>query len=184
MRRVRVLGVATLLLVGSCGGTGSSGEDTAGGDDPGTTAAILTLTSPAFADGDPIPDEYAAAGRDRVTTAVVVRGPPDTEELAFSIVDPDADNFVHWIVAGIDPATTGIAAGEVPDGAVQAMSNFGEPRYAGPAPPPGPRHTYLFTLYALPEPSGITHGMASDEPSESSTTARPRPPTRGEFGTE
>jgi hypothetical protein len=46
---------------------------------------------------------------------------------------------------------------------VQALASFGQARYGGPGPPPGPAHTYVFTIYALPEPSGISEDMATDE---------------------
>jgi Raf kinase inhibitor-like YbhB/YbcL family protein len=81
-----------------------------------------------------------------------------TVELALAVVDPDAQNFVHWVIAGIDPGLSQLAVSEVPPGAVQANNDFGQPGWAGPQPPPGERHTYVFTLYALTEPSGITEG--------------------------
>ena len=40
-------------------------------------------------------------------------------------------------------------AGE-PQRAVQSMTDFGEPGYGGPCPPPGHKaHRYIFTVYAL-----------------------------------
>jgi len=82
-----------------------------------------------------------------------------TQELAISLVDLDADNFVHWVVTGLDPASTGIAAGRVPAGAVQAANGFGESKYSGPCPPDG-QHKYLLTLYALGARSNLADGVA------------------------
>ncbi|HEV7534302.1 MAG TPA: YbhB/YbcL family Raf kinase inhibitor-like protein [Acidimicrobiia bacterium] len=86
--------------------------------------------------------------------------PATTQELAISLVDLDADNFVHWVVAGLDPASTGIAAGRVPAGAIQAANGFGEAKYGGPCPPDG-QHKYLLTLYALGARSNLADGVAA-----------------------
>ena len=48
------------------------------------------------------------------------------------MVDPDAGGFVHWVMAGIDPATTGLGVDEVPDGAVQTTNDGGQQGYFGP----------------------------------------------------
>ena len=44
----------------------------------------------------------------------------------------------------------------LPSGARQGVNDFGNLGYGGPCPPPGPRHRYVFRLYALdadPEPA-------------------------------
>ena len=142
---------------------------------PNQTLSVITTTSAApttappvigfavqapWADGALIDPAYTCRGAD-TSPAISWKGvPPDTKELALSLVDIDASDFAHWVVAGIDPASTGIAAGRVPAGAVQATNGFGEAKYAGPCPPDG-EHTYLLTLYALAAPSGLTDGVAA-----------------------
>ena len=66
-------------------------------------------------------------------------------------------------LAGIDPTVTEIEAGRLPPGAVEALNSFDEASWSGPAPPAGSRHTYVFTLYALPSPSGVTAEMPGQE---------------------
>ena len=72
------------------------------------------------------------------------------------ITDPDAGGFIHWMVTAIDPSTTELPPGTVPPGAVVLNSSDGQPAYVPLCPPPGPAHTYEFTLYSLSSPSGLT----------------------------
>jgi Raf kinase inhibitor-like YbhB/YbcL family protein len=129
---------------------------------PTTTGAAVqpgsgfVVTAP-WADGGFIDAQYTCKGAD-TSPAISWSGvPASTQELAISLVDLDADNFVHWVVAGLDPASTGIAAGRVPAGAVQAANGFGEAKYGGPCPPDG-EHRYLLTLYALGARSNLADG--------------------------
>ncbi|CAN5559631.1 hypothetical protein BH20ACT2_BH20ACT2_13360 [soil metagenome] len=119
----------------------------------------LTLTSPAFAAGAPIPAAHACDGA-ATSPPLAWSGVPESAiELAVVVVDPDAGGFAHWVIAGIDPATTGIAAGAVPAGAVEATNDTGGIGWAPPCPPPadGP-HTYELTLYALDRSPAIAPG--------------------------
>lgn len=116
--------------------------------------ADLELTSPAFDDGEPIPDEhgYEAAN---VNPPLSISGAPDgTESLALVMDDPDAVEpaghiWDHWVVWNI-PVGTDIPEGWDPAsaGAAEGTNDFGETGYGGPAPPDR-EHTYRFTLYAV-----------------------------------
>ncbi len=86
--------------------------------------------------------------------------PAGTQELAITLTDLDAADFVHWVIAGLDPASTGIAAGKVPAGAVQATNGFGDAKYGGPCPPDG-SHTYLLRLYALGAKANLADGIGA-----------------------
>jgi phosphatidylethanolamine-binding protein (PEBP) family uncharacterized protein len=70
---------------------------------------------------------------------------------------------VHWVVGGIDPSLDALEAGRLPSGTVETLNSFNEAAWSGPAPPAGTRHTYVFTLYALPEPSGLTAEMSGQD---------------------
>ncbi len=90
-------------------------------------------------------------------------GPPEgAVELALVVRDVDADGFVHWVVAGLPPTSRGLAEGEVPAGAVEALNDFGRPGWSGPCPPDG-THRYEFRVLALAEPSGVTAGQPAGE---------------------
>lgn len=172
MRRI-LLPLAALLLVmvlvscssGDDGGSDAS-DDTAGaettepaeGDD-----AELQLTSASFDEGGPIPVEHAACvdggESEDIAPPLAWTGVPEgAEQLAVTMVDPDAAGFVHWVIAGIDPSSGGLAAGEVPSGTVEALNDTGQPGYFGPCPPE--THTYVFTLHVLDGDPGIDESTA------------------------
>lgn len=86
--------------------------------------------------------------------------PEGTKSFAITLYDPDAptgSGWWHWVAFDIPASTTGIPAGAgtsgmpgMPAGAVQSMTDFGQPGYGGPCPPPGHGpHQYIVTVYAL-----------------------------------
>ena len=84
--------------------------------------------------------------------------------MALSVVDPDANGFVHWLVIGL-PAQAGSVGGGEPlvAGAAEAANSFDNPGWGGPCPLPGSGpHTYRFTLHALDQ--------ATELPADSPTT--------------
>lgn len=125
----------------------------------------LVLGSPAFATGQPIPDRYACDG-DNVSPPLAWSGVPDgTVELALTVVDTDAPGgqFIHWAITGLSGALTGIDEDGVPEGAVEARNDSSEFGWFGPCPPPGETHQYVFTLYALSQPSGVAAGTGGPD---------------------
>jgi Raf kinase inhibitor-like YbhB/YbcL family protein len=117
---------------------------------------LFTLTSSGFAPNEEIPPDYSCDGAGTSPPFTWANVPIGTVELVLLISDPDADGFVHWMVTGIDPTSTQIPVGVVPPEAVVLNSTTGAPTYVPLCPPPGPAHTYQFTLYALTSPSGLT----------------------------
>jgi Raf kinase inhibitor-like YbhB/YbcL family protein len=123
------------------------------------------LGSPAFGSGLAIPDRYACGG-DNVSPPLGWTGlPAGTVELALTVVDPDAPGgqFVHWVVTGIDPGLTGLDEDAVPEGAIEARNDTSEFGWFGPCPPPGETHNYVFTLFALAQPSGVVAGTSGQD---------------------
>jgi Raf kinase inhibitor-like YbhB/YbcL family protein len=120
---------------------------------------VMTLTSPAFADGGRIPDKYAQPGHE-LSPALAWSGAPDST-MSYVLIahDLDAaigngtDDVLQWMVWNIPTAATSLAEGvpqgpELPDGSRQ-ISVTG-PYYRAPgAPATGPAHHYAFELYAL-----------------------------------
>lgn len=172
--------VASLsLAMGACGDDGrtlrepGTGGATARPVPPSTTLADLfadaaadqfTLRSPAVGPGGTLPFRHARGGAN-IPPELQWRGvPADAVELAVVMVDLSANDFVHWVVSGIDPTTIQLFEALVPPGAVQAINDFGEQGWGGPAPPLGEgAHTYVFKLFALGAPSGIAPGTAGAE---------------------
>ena len=128
-----------------------------------TAGHQITLESPAFANGAPIPVDYTVDGRN-ISPPLTWRSlPPGTKGLVVTCEDPGAATalpFVHWVLYNVPPTAQGIPEGLplglVKDGplagAIQGLQGFerGGPSYRGPAPPRGaPAHRYIFTVYAL-----------------------------------
>lgn len=109
----------------------------------------VTISSPAFGDGAPIPARYTCGGAN-VAPPLTWSAP-----LAAALVvdDPDAPggSYVHWIVVGIPPGSGSTADGQTPAGASSLPNSAGQAGYSGPCPPAGSGvHHYRFTLYEVP----------------------------------
>jgi Raf kinase inhibitor-like YbhB/YbcL family protein len=126
----------------------------------------LTLTSPAFADEGRMPDRFTLDGGN-VCPPLRWSGVPDgTYELVLMCEDEDVDGepFLHWLVTGIDPGSTGVAEGATPAGGQGWPNGFGKVGWGGPHPPPGDEpHRYFFRLYALPQPSTLPEDPKVDD---------------------
>lgn len=120
------------------------------------SAMTLTLTSTAFADGQPIPEIFTCDGRD-VSPPLRWNAPPaGTKSLALIADDLDAPGgiWVHWVIFDLPPDPTELPQGieraqYLPDGARQGLNDFKRLGYGGPCPPRGKPHHYHFKLYAL-----------------------------------
>lgn len=127
----------------------------------------LQLTSPAFANGDTIPEKYGYTA-ENVNPPLEVDGvPEEAESLAVVMDDPDAVEpagkvWDHWVVWNIDPTTTTIPEDWNASGANQGQNDYGEQQYGGPNPPDR-EHTYRFKLYALDQPIDLDPGATKDE---------------------
>lgn len=118
---------------------------------------MLTLRSPAFADGGEIPARYTCEGED-VSPSLEIGGVPNgAKSLVLVVHDPDAPDpaspridWVHWILYNLPPSTQRLAEGvsALPPGTGVGMTDFKRTGWGGPCPPIG-RHRYLFELTAL-----------------------------------
>jgi Raf kinase inhibitor-like YbhB/YbcL family protein len=119
----------------------------------------LTLTSPAFVDGDEIPSIHTCDGKD-VSPALDWSDVPDgTRSLALIVDDPDAPDpaaprmvWTHWVLYNLPLSVNGlpqaVKSGHLPAGAREGLNDWKRTGYGGPCPPIG-RHRYFFKLYAL-----------------------------------
>lgn len=166
-----MVAATVLALAGvACGDDGDDAEpadvtveDTPQAGDAAGVEGEVSVTTPAFGFEEPIPERFARAGGNvspAVTWEVDVDG---AAELLLVVDDPDAptdEPFVHWLVAGLDPATDGFGEGEVPADAVEGRNGFGDVGWGGPAPPEGETHRYFFRLFVLDAPSGLEGGFS------------------------
>jgi Raf kinase inhibitor-like YbhB/YbcL family protein len=120
-----------------------------------TTA--LTLNG-SWVDGDPLPPDSTCKGKGLSPDLSWTNVPANATELVLTVTDADASGFVHWVLAGIDPATPGLSQGKIPRGTVQTLNSTPAIGWFAPCPPQG-THRYIFSLFALTKPSGILAGM-------------------------
>ena len=160
--------IAALAVVAA---TAGCSEDRGTSSSPTSVLRLETLavTSPAFDEGETIPERFSCEG-DNVPPPLEWTDVPDgTRELVVVMTDPDAPSgtFVHWTVWGIDPSVSGID-GTLPEGAVEGTSSSGKAAYIGPCPPNGDDpHRYHFEVIALsgqlPLQAGATVQELRDE---------------------
>ena len=128
-------------------------------------APAMTLTIPAFPDGAQIPVKFSqaaegAAPGEGTSPAMSWANPPaGTQSFVLNMHDMDVvrnkttDDQAHWVVWNIPAAASGLPEGvrkgsQLADGSYQVSATG--PVYRGPgAAATGPRHHYMFEVYAL-----------------------------------
>ena len=142
-----------------------------GGRGPGgPPRPVLSVTSPAWADGGEVPMNNAGRGGNKSPEFEFhwTLGPnpgtaPDTLQ-SYAVIFHDIENSsnkttvdtLHWSAFNI-PGTAkglpeGLGAGDLPDGTRNGpgiLAGRGTPGYFGPGAGPGPFHHYVFEFYAL-----------------------------------
>src|SRR5437773_12256580 len=120
---------------------------------------MLTLRSPAFAQGASIPPLHTCEGKDVSPVLEFAGAPAGTKSLAMIVDDPVAPDpkapkttWVHWVVCNIPASVTalpkGVTAKNLAAGAREGLNDWKRTGYGGPCPPIG-RHRYFHKLYAL-----------------------------------
>jgi len=115
----------------------------------------LTLISPAFSEGDRIPEKHVRDGDNLLPPMKWSGVPAGTRSFAMIIEDPDAPSgtFRHLGMFNIPPSWEGLPenADALNGGGPRfAINDFGFARYDGPQPPKGHgTHHYHFRLVAL-----------------------------------
>jgi Raf kinase inhibitor-like YbhB/YbcL family protein len=123
----------------------------------------LTLASPAFADGTPLPRRFTCSGAGVSPPLRWWGAPRGTRELALVVEDSDADRFVHWTVLEIPPTERRFTEGAAPAGTVETENSFGDRGWGPPCPPEGDDpHRYVFALYAADAPLGLGADASAD----------------------
>lgn len=130
---------------------------------PSPAPALLVLSSPAYADGAPIPEKYSApAGQHNAGISPPLswkNAPAGTQSFVLMMRDEEyapGRTFgpaYHWIIFNIPASATGLPEGvpiqkHLPDGSIQPSGVRGG-GYAGMGAPHGRPHHYTMSLYAL-----------------------------------
>ncbi|WLS77738.1 kinase inhibitor [Erwinia pyri] len=123
----------------------------------------MKLFSQDFNDGDKLPERHVFNGMgyqgDNLSPHLAWDDvPAGTKSFVVTCYDPDAptgSGWWHWGVANLSadtrvlPQGAGSGVADLPAGAVQTRTDFGNSGYGGAAPPKGESHRYIFTVYAI-----------------------------------
>jgi Raf kinase inhibitor-like YbhB/YbcL family protein len=113
----------------------------------------FTLSSPVAFNQGQFPEMYTCDGQNISPKLVWFGTPAKTLSLALIVSDPDSPSgtFYHWVLYNIpaDIEKLDKAVSTLALGTLVGMNSANKTAYSGPCPPKGPRHHYIFTLYAL-----------------------------------
>jgi Raf kinase inhibitor-like YbhB/YbcL family protein len=123
-------------------------------------ARPLTLSAPDIHADKPMPQTYAASGKDISPKLYWSPGPAGTKSYVLLEEDPDGGGttpIVHWLAYNIPPmihalthSMRNIGDPTSPLGMLQGWNDHGSVGYSGPRPPAGaPAEHYVFQIYAL-----------------------------------
>jgi len=127
------------------------------------------LTSPAFSQGEPIPEKYSCKGED-ISPPLAWGDPPQgTQSFVLIVDDPDAPvgTWDHWILFNIPANTRGLEenlpiTGANPGWILVGNNSWGRADYGGPCPPSG-THRYFFKLYAVDTTLSMQSGASKGQ---------------------
>lgn len=109
----------------------------------------MLLNSTALTFDSEIPTKYTCDGENIIPPFEISYVPPKAESLVFLVEDPDSPTglWTHLMVWNINPKTTKIEEGKIPNGIVG--KNSAMRRDWDSINPPDGEHRYFFKLYAL-----------------------------------
>ena len=148
--RLTVVVVAIVLVIAASVGPAGAAK-----------RAKFKVTSPAFANGKPIPIGFTCDGQSASPPLKWKNVPAGTVQIALIMEDPDTANgtFVHWVAWNIDPKASELPEETIPPTVVQGSNSLHTNKYLGPCPPRGDKpHHYRFTLYAVSQPVSVEGG--------------------------
>ena len=126
-----------------------------------TLAPTLSIRSPIFKDGEPLPISCSVDGEGEAPPLSWDAVPEHTATLVLLCEDPDApfpDPFLHWSIYAI-PATARSIATPLPECAIEGQNSTLKTGFTPAAPPAGHGvHHYHFQLFALDTASTFEPG--------------------------
>jgi Raf kinase inhibitor-like YbhB/YbcL family protein/uncharacterized protein (TIGR00297 family) len=135
----------------------------------GSEMSKVIITSPAFAQGLPIPEKYTCSGENRSPELIWSDIPPATKSIALIMDDPDAPlgTFTHWVIYNLPPQSKGLQEntqeGKISGGGIQGLNSARKNGYMGPCPPSGKPHRYFFKIYATDLEPNLPENLTVDK---------------------
>lgn len=125
-------------------------------------AGPMAISSPAIRTAgekfEPIPSRYTCDGTNVSPPLHWRNVPAGTQEIALFAVSVTAHGFQHdWGMVGVKPTRSGLAAGEVPAGAILGRNSAGKVGYST-CPPKGKTISQGIFMLALPHAIAVARG--------------------------
>jgi Raf kinase inhibitor-like YbhB/YbcL family protein len=124
----------------------------------------MKISSPAFGDGETIPDRYSQYGANQSPPLEFSDVPTDAHSLVLIMDDPDAPRglVTHCVAFNIAPHSRGFGDNRIPGDVELGANQHGNAAYMGPKPPDR-EHRYFFHLYALDTRLELPGGVSRDD---------------------
>jgi phosphatidylethanolamine-binding protein (PEBP) family uncharacterized protein len=156
----------TATSTGSASGSKASPSSSSAGGEVYTAPGAFSVSSPDFARNEPIPAQYTCDGAGISPALEWQKVPAGAAELVLFVIDDTSSTKsggIRWIVGGIDPSSTGVAAGKVPAGGILGTNTAGKVGYSPICPGHGKTDTIEFVMYALKKKIPISTGFQPSE---------------------
>ncbi len=133
------------------------------GELPPPIEGEMALASPAFERNGAIPAEYTCDGKNVSPPLEWQNVPSGAAALVLIAIDDSSSGSaggIRWFVADINPKSTGVAAGQVPEGGIVGTDTQGQTGYGGICPEHGKQSQVEFLIYALKKTIPVTTGFS------------------------
>jgi phosphatidylethanolamine-binding protein (PEBP) family uncharacterized protein len=150
---------------GSSSGSGSSGAAAGSSGEVYNPPGAFAVSSPAFQRNGAIPAQYTCAGAGVSPPLSWTKVPAKAAELVLFVIDDStarSNGGIRWVVGGIDPSSTGVAAGKLPPGGIVGTNTAGKAAYSPICPDRGKSDTIEFVMYALKKTIPLSPGFQPD----------------------
>jgi phosphatidylethanolamine-binding protein (PEBP) family uncharacterized protein len=127
-----------------------------------TAPGAFSISSSAFERNGAIPAQYTCAGEGISPPLSWTKVPAKAAELVLFIIDDNSSGSsggIRWVVGGIDPTSTSVAAGKTPPGGIVGTNTAGKATYSPICPAKGKSDTIEFVMYALKKTIPISPGF-------------------------
>ena len=146
------------------GSSTSSSSSNSSGEVP-TAPGAFSISSPAFERNGEIPVAYTCAGAGISPALSWSKVPAHAAELILFVIDDSSNSpsgGIRWVVGGIEPSSTGVAAGKVPPGGIVGTNTAGKAAYSPICPATSKGDTVEFVMYALSKKISLSPGFQPD----------------------
>jgi Raf kinase inhibitor-like YbhB/YbcL family protein len=166
-RRSDIGAALAAFVVLAVGGCGSAERNLASNSELSGGLWSISVTSPAFRDGQAIPKKYTEDGENVSPPLRWSKGPTGTTGYVLMVEDPDAGRkqpAMHWLVYRIPVGTNELPENAAATGNLMQGKNYkGTVGYAGPNPPKGNVHHYHFQVFAIDQTGEIGPGATRQD---------------------